>query len=259
MARDRYIAEYKGHLGFKGRIFEGGDDTRSVQAFAEVERLLRVAVPAWTAPGFPPTSEINLSVYDDPYDGGFRVLNGLVYQTGGTSVIVTNRALLANHLRRSHSGSEVPVSMMEAAFRDGNFWSSALATDGAREIQYIVPVSVPAGADSATVALADFTQSVEFENPDRLLAAVVRGDRVWIAEERLNPPLAPFTACRTAYERGINVYPVAPTVQESARKHDEVVERAGRSYLACFARHLRQRPGYVGVLKQAQALVDLLH
>jgi hypothetical protein len=45
----------------------------------------------WTAPGFPSTSEINPSVYDDPDNLGFDVFNGLVYRAGGRSVIVTIR------------------------------------------------------------------------------------------------------------------------------------------------------------------------
>lgn len=120
-ARDRYIAEFNGHLGYKGHL-EGMNDTRPVQVFAEVERLLRVAVPVWNAPGFPATGEINLGVFDDPYTMGFGVLNGLVYRSGGASVIMTNRALLmrwlADHNRRDRV--KVPVSI-PAVFRSDNF------------------------------------------------------------------------------------------------------------------------------------------
>lgn len=253
LARDRYIAAFK-NLPDRGR-----GDSRAAEALAGVDRLLRAAVPAWTASGFPATGEMNLNCMDDN-DMGFSVPDGLAYRAGGTSVIVTNRALLLGWQARHNTEyrTHVPVAI-PAAFRDETFWTFAASCDAGAYIHGTVPVRVGEGADSVTVALGGFHNGLDYDaTPDELLAAVVRGDRVWIATETLKQPLAPFTGCVNAYKRGSDEYPFAPTVQQSARLHDQAMADAVTNYQACFARELRKRPAYAAVQKQAQDLVDLL-
>lgn len=159
----------------------------------------RDAIPAWSAPGFP-AEGINLHCTDDS-EAGFSVLDGLAYSAGDTFVIVTTLALLsrflAGHNRRYRGGGPVSIP---AAFRSDEFWT--------------------------------FTS-----HPQAGVAAVVRGDRVWIAKQKLHQPLTPFTGC----------------------KHSEATERPEKSYQACFAEHLRRHSGYAAVQTQAQGLVDSLH
>ena len=72
-ARDRFIAAHK------------GKDVSDGPARAEIERLLRRVVPAFTAPGFS-AGELNLNCLDDN-DAGFSALDGLAYSAGETSVV----------------------------------------------------------------------------------------------------------------------------------------------------------------------------
>lgn len=230
-ARDRYIAEFR-NLPDRGQPPE-----RAVRALAGVEQLLRAAVPAWSAPGFLAEGKINLDCMDDA-EAGFGVLDGLAYSAGDTFVIVTNRVLLtrflAGHNRRSRAGFSVSIP---AAFRSDEFWTFTSCPQAGAEISYFMPVKIPAGADSATVALAGSTQGPRFDNPpDYILAAVVHKDRVWIAKQKLKQPLATFIGC----------------------KHSEATERTEKSYLACFPQHLRRSSSYAAVRNQAQALVDML-
>jgi len=227
-------------------------------ARTDVERLLRAAVPAWSAPGFSATSTINRSVFDDPYRQGFGVLDGLVYRAGGTSVIVTNRELLVRWLgdveKRDHRVSLSP-SIAEA-FQQDDIWSSALAIDSGAEIQYIMPATASSGTDIVTVALADFTQDIEYDKPPTdILAAVVRGDRVFIADETLKLVLPPAKLCdaRVKYEQtqGWSA-PIPPS--EKGLRWDQAV----RDYRACYARLLHDSAAFDAVRKQAQALVDRL-
>ena len=104
-ARDHYIAEFR-HIPDRAR-----GDKHAAEALAAVDRLLRVAVPAWTAPGFPATGEMNRNCMDDN-EIGFSVLDGLVYRAGDTEVVVTNRALMKGAI--------------PAIFRNEAFWTFAV-------------------------------------------------------------------------------------------------------------------------------------
>jgi hypothetical protein len=270
-ARDRYLAEFKAHPT------QGDADKREVRALADLERLIKLAVPAWTAPGFPATGKINLSALDDN-EMGLSVLNGLVYSAGGTAVIVTNRALLMRWLADRHKtangGAKVPVSI-PAAFRTEDFWTFASFDDAAAQLYGLVLVKALSGADMATVELAVFAQDLAMDaGPDTLLVAVVRGDRVFIAKQKLTLALAKPPVCKKAldqtltksaaalkaYQDSLKGTP-AGKVKDATRFDDHIAleDKADWEYRACFAQHLMEQPNYTAVQRQAQALVDLLH
>lgn len=246
-ARDRYIAE------FKNLPDRGSHDKRAVQALADVERLLRAAVSAWTAPGFPATGEISLNCMDDNAMG-FSVLDGLVYRADDTSVVVTNRALLMNAVPGHNRGygSKVPLSI-PAAFGDENFWTFAVGCDAGASLHKMMVVKAPEGADSVTVALAGFHNGLDYDaTPDQLVAAVVRGDRVFVARENLKVVLAPAPHC---WKKLIYLEEHSEVQKDDPRAWDRELGK----YRTCFDRHLRKQPAYAAVQEQAQALVDLLH
>lgn len=263
LTRDRYIAAFKDR-----------NDPRAVQALPEIGRLLKAAVPAWTAPGFPATGEINLNGLDDDAMG-FSVLNGLVYRSGDTAVVVTNRELLLRWLadRRTRYKDKVPLAI-PAAFRTADFWTFTVGVDAAAQLRGLVLVKAPAGTDIAMAELAVFAQyQATDRDADTLLVAAVRGDRVFIAKQKLTvtlvrPAICKKTLDQTAaksaaalkeYQDSLKGTP-AGKVKNTARFDDHIAleEKADREYRACFAQQLMGQPNYAAVQKQAQALVDLL-
>jgi hypothetical protein len=270
-ARDRAIADFRAHGG------QNWDQKRFAAARAEPERLLRAAVPAWNAPGFPKTGTINVSVYDDP-ELGFSVLDGLVYEAHDTAVLVTNRALLQRWLadRRKAAGrtGRLPAAI-PAAFRSQDFWTFALASDAAAQLRGQLLVKVPPGNDMAVASIAVFAQDLAMDElPDTLLVAVVRGDRVFVARQKLAAALTKPALCKSnldrarlksaaalkAYQETLKSAPEGKA-KDTSRFDQSVAldERADSDYRACFAQQLIAQSNYGAIAKQAQTLVDLLH
>lgn len=268
-ARDRYIAAFK-DLPDKDQTSE-----RAVRARDEVEGLLQMAVPGWYGPGISSFSHMNLSCMDDN-EMGFSVLDGRVYGTGKASVIVTNRALLMRWLahRRDQYKDNVPVAI-PAAFRADDFWTFSVGCDAAAQLRGTVPVTVPAGTEIAVAALGLFAQDVASDrDADTLLVAVVRGDRVFVAQEKLAAMLVRPAICKQAldqtlaksaaalkdYQESLKGKPPGIAKDTSRFKdHIALEAKADRDYRSCFASHLREQPNYAAVQRQAQALVELLH
>jgi hypothetical protein len=209
---------------------------------------------------------------------GLSVLNGLVYSAGDTAVIVTNRALLmrwlADRYDRANGAAKVPVAI-PAAFRTEDFWTFASFNDAAAQFYGMVLVKAPSGADMATVELALFAQDLAMDaGPDTLLVAVVRGNLVFIATQKVTAKLAKPPVCKKVleqtlaksaqalkdYQDSLQANPDAKG-KDAKRFSDHVAldERGDRDYRACFAQHLGEQPNYAAVQRQAQALIDLLH
>jgi hypothetical protein len=259
-ARDHYIAAFKDAA-------EG--DKKADAARNDVERLLRAAVPAWSAPGFPSTGEVNLNCLDDN-DLGFSALDGLEYSAGDTSVIVTSRTLLLRWLIRhnaEYGTDKMPVSIPRV-FRAGNFWTYSSCPDAATQLTGMVLVKAPPGADLAIAQIAAVAQvPAKDEAPSAMLAAVMRGDRVFIARQKLTVTFDKPEMCKKALdqtlaksEKALKEYQAAKAKDPKAfDTHQQLEEQADRDYRACFAQHLPAQKTYTAVQKQAQALVDLLH
>ena len=269
--RDRYLADFKAHPT------QGDADKREARALADLERLLRIAVPAWTAPGFPAAGKINLNALDDN-EMGLSVLNGLVYSAGDTAVIVTNRALLMGWLAERHNAAKGAAKFLvaiPAAFRSEDFWTFARFDDAAAQFYGMVLVKAPPGGDMAMAELALFAQDLAMDaDPDALLVAVVRGDRVFVAKQTfavkwakpaickraLDQTLAKSAAALKDYQDSLKANPDAK-VKDATRFNDHIAldDKADREYRGCFAQHLPEQPNYAALQKQAQALVDRLH
>ncbi len=251
-ARDRYLAEFKAHPT------AGDADKREDRALADLDRLLKLAVPGWTAPGFAGPGQITLTTLDHD-DEGYGVLDGLSYASGDATVIVTTKPLLthwiADHRNWWKDEKNISPSMI-AAFRSEAFYTQAISPDAAAFLHGLVLVRAPVGADLAVVELAAFAQDLVMDGgPDRLLAVVMRGDRIFIAQEPLKEKLAPGPFCKKELDQALAH---AKAVKDSDRA-DAIEEQADRDYRSCFAQRLREQPNYGAVQKQSQALVDLLH
>ena len=261
-ARDRFIAANK------------GKDAPDGVARAGVERLLRAAIPTFTAPGFS-AGELNLNCLDDNA-AGFSALDGLAFSAGETSVVVSTRTLTTQWLARHNkefATDRMPGSI-PAAFRSGKFWTFTSCPDAAAQLRGQVLVKAPAGTDMAIAQLAVFAQhGASEQDADTLLVAAVRGDRVLLARQKLTVKLDRPAICKTAldqtlaksaaalkaYQEAIKDQPPGKVKDPSRfNEHLAYEEKANREYPACFAQHLPEQANFAAVQKQAQALVDLL-
>jgi hypothetical protein len=245
-ARDRALSAVK------------ADPAAEDRALPELERLIKLAVPGWHASGFTPEGTYTVVALDEG-DVGFGAVDGLQYARGDTVVTVTTKPLLtrwlAGHRNWWKDEKNIPASMT-AAFRSEAFYTQALSTDAAAYLHGLVLVKAPPGAELAVVELAAFAQDLVLDRgPDRLLVVVMRGDRIFIAEEKLKTPLAPVLFCK----RTLDLTLAHAKAEKNTDKSDALEVKADREYRDCFGVRLREQPNYTAVQKQAQALVDRLH
>lgn len=251
-ARARYAAELcKETDAAQAKAYPG--------ILTDLERLLTGFVAPWHANGFPAKGQFTVvSLCREDIETG--MLDGFAYKSGDTTVTVTSMALV-KHWLVDHQNwwgqNDVPASVA-AAFRSDAFYTQAISTDTAAQLHGMVPVKAPLGADIAVAEIAIFAQYfVTNRGPDTLLAVVARGDRVFIARQKLAVALATEPDCRTELDLAVKDA-LGTSAPKDAKRNLALREQADRDYRACFAQHVREQPNYAAVQKQAQALVDLL-
>jgi hypothetical protein len=245
-ARDRALAKVKA---------EPASEERSL---ADLGRLIKLAVPPWQSPGFSPQGALTLNTLDEG-DVGFGALDGLQYSRGETTVTVTTKPLvsrwLVDHRNWWKDEKNVPASM-PAAFRSEAFWTQALSVDAAAYLHGLVLVKSPPGAELVFAQIAVFGQDLPMDRgPDTLLVVVLRGDRVFLAQEPLKEKLESVPFCKKAMDATL----ASAEKEKNQDRSDALEDKADRDYRACFAQHLPSQKSYAALQKQAQALVDLLH
>jgi hypothetical protein len=257
-ARDRMVANFS-EPGATGK------DQSS--ALSYLERLLRQAVPSWQAPGLSAKGEINLDTLDSGDEGQGR-LDGMRYvsSTGDTTVVVTALPLLNNWLaghRNRWPGKENVPQLAEAALHSEAFYTQAISPDAAMSSYGEVPLAPGTGV----ALLAVFAQDLTFDSgPDSVVVSVIRGERVFVAQQKLDTGTRPIAVCQTAMKQALaqadaemNAYG-ASRLKDHIRfdRHVALEEKADRDYRRCFARHLAQEPTFAAILGQAQRLAERL-
>lgn len=231
-------------------------DQAQERALPELDQLLDAVVPAWSGPGFPPKGTYTVQALCKG-DVEFGQLDGRHYRSGAASVTVTSMALLKRWLadyRRIEPKAALAPSV-PAVFRSEAFYPLAIASEAAANLHGLVLVKAPAGADLAIAHLAAFAQDFVFDRgPGSLVAVVVRGDRVFIAEQTLASPTTPVPLCKKALDATL----ARAKAEKNTDKSNLLEEKANREYRACFAQHLMEQKGYAAIQKQAQTLVELL-
>jgi hypothetical protein len=257
-ARDRLVAEFSE---------SGAADKNQSSALSYLDRQLAAAVPSWQAPGFPAKGEINLGSLAAGYEDYGR-LDGMRYVSGAgdTAVVVTVLPLLklwlAGH-RNWWPGKENVPQSADAAFHSEAFYTQAISPDAAMASYGEVPLEPGKGV----ALLAVFTQDLAFDSgPDSIVVSVIRGERVFVAEQKLNTGTRPVAVCQNAMKQALAEADAEMNAYGASRLKDRVhfdrhlalEDKADRDYRRCFARHLPQEPTYEAILKQAQRLAALL-
>jgi hypothetical protein len=256
-ARDRMVAEFS---------MPGASDKDQASALSYLERRLQSLVPPWQAPGFSAKAVINLASLT-PDDAGYGQLDGLRYASVDASAVVTTPPLLKHWLAEHRAwwpGKESVPQVAEAAFHSEAFYTQAVSPDAAMSSYGELPVP----GKNAVIQLAVFSQDLTFDTgPDTIVVAAVRGDRVFVAQQKLAIGTKPVAVCQAAMKQALaqseaemNAYGASRLKDRASfDRHVALEEKADRDYRHCFARHLPEQPVYAAIVKQAQALAEQLH
>lgn len=219
----------------------GNEDTlgeRDARALRELEVLLKAMIKPAAVKGFPAEGRIALDTLIQEI--GFGRLDGLVYDDadGASAAFVTTRPLLRAWLKEHEAwlpGERMPQNEPDALRWDG-FYTQAIASD-AEVVRYSeLPVSRPAGVGFAYAMLALSRQDLGGWEPDQLVVAAIKGERVYI----LVQPAAvkAIAVCRRSHPKA------------------ETNEKQDAAYRRCFEREADSQPWFPAITGQAQGLVD---
>lgn len=253
-ARDAYVAK-----------FDPGDkelDYKKVEkplaaAMADLEKKLRALVGAVDIPGGGQGKSNLGSLIKGDMD--FGKLDGIVFATGGGKIetVVTTRGLvdrwLVEHKDWWDKGTpNVPQKASDALGFDG-FYTQALSGDAAISKFADLPVTKPDGAETAFAMLDLRSQDVGVGKPDEIIAALVRGDRVFLVSMPLAgkaPAFAPCDAAWKAFEKKI--------AKADGDAASNLEEEGAAAYRTCYVEKLKATPAWQAAVAQAQKTIDAL-
>ena len=271
-ARDKAIAQLKA-LPRDADVAKG--DAMQTAALADLQKRLVDLVGRSSVKGFSPSPKINLETLSD--EPGFGMLDGLAYaRTGkgqkgqdGSRLVVTTKSLLAAWLRARAAESDAALrvpSGMEAALRSNSFYTFAVGDDVAFSRAAEIEVVKPEGAEFAVAALGRWSQDIGPSPLDRLTVALVKGDRVFVADVVPDAKGPHLPACKAIWEAAsAKADAIIKAYQKGGAKDDALFDKSTKAqqqgdeqWLACAGRAVKTAPFYSRLKREAQDLVDRL-
>ncbi|MDG4884185.1 hypothetical protein [Mesorhizobium sp. WSM4884] len=243
-------------------------DAANAKAQADLEKRLSAILGPLSVKDFPATGTINLESLSAS-DIGFGMLDGLRYAKSdeGPSIVATTRGLADRWLQSRADGDDeslrLPTSLDEALKLDG-FYTQAIGADAAFVKTLDFPLKKPEGADITVARLGGWTQDVGPIYDQQVVVAVVKGDRVLIAEAPASPPIPKIAACEAIWTTAdATAQKFQETYQGSDLKDQQAYDSANAAwekgdgdYRACMAARLPGDPAFPALLAEAQQLAD---
>jgi hypothetical protein len=236
-------------------------------AFADLQKRLVAIVGSVAVKGFFPAPKVNLDTLGDGPGNG--TLDGLSFESNpdkpdGSKLVVTTRPLFAAWVkaRAADPDNHLPASA-EQAIRADDFYTLAIAPDAAFSRALEIEVEKPEGAEFAFAALGRWSQDVGPSAIDRIVAAVVKGDRVVVTDWEAANKAAEFPACKdlwdiasekaaklsAAYQKG------GATDEKLIDESEKVRGKGSEDWLACEGRAVKAGASYPALKKEAQDLL----
>ncbi|HEY4891050.1 MAG TPA: hypothetical protein VII10_05065, partial [Reyranella sp.] len=154
---------------------------------------------------------------------GEGMLDGLLFQSGGGSVLVTTEGLLRLWLQEHKNWwKDDPLATdAKTALQSSAFYTQAISTDAAVTLFAPLPIRAPAGATLAVAGLATQCNG-SCSLPLYIAAAVVKGGRVYVALvdaalPAATPGAAPLGACDAVWKDFHDRYKAAYAAYEAAK------------------------------------------
>lgn len=227
------------------------------KARGELDKLMRAVLGSATPPGFE-AGKFNLTTLFSG-DIDFGKLDGFVFESDGgdTQMVLTTRPLLSKWLQAKWQDAKDKVAL-EAAIKTENFYLRAMGSDAAI-LHY---ADIPTGAPNAFAMLSARTQDTPPTDADEVFVTAIRGDRVFVASSRLDPPLA-IDACAKPREAA------EAKLEESSRndikpgeRNDAALQRLLTSreqveadFRRCFAERAPKEAGFASAVQRVKELL----
>ncbi|KUM24958.1 hypothetical protein AU467_28410 [Mesorhizobium loti] len=243
-------------------------DATNTKALADLQQRLSAILGPLAVKDFPATGTINLESLSAS-DIGFGMLDGLRYAKSdeGPSIVATTRGLTDRWLQSKADGDDeslrLPTGLDEALKLDA-FYTQAIGADAAFVKTLDFSLQKPDGADIAIARLGGWTQDVGPIYDQQVVVAVVKGDRVLIAEAPASPPVPKIAACEALWTAAdATAQKFQETYQGSDLKDQQAYDSANAAwekgdsdYRACMGERLPGDPAFPALLAQAQQLAD---
>lgn len=263
-ARDNAVAEL---ADVGSRLPDAELVRRNDAARQKLERMMDGIIGPIHLNGFPVKGEYNVGTLLK--EMGFGMLDGMAVRSrdGQTLAVVTTEPLLRLWLAQNNNMFPHPeksdVANVAEAFVSGEFYTSGMSDSDVAYNKYAeLPVEQGMGIARAIL----FVPSQDYPAPaapQGILVAVVRDGKVVLFKEALTAP--DISECSTTYARDIqraNELDAADHAAEPSKRPDAPLvlreERVSNAFIQCYAEHLPRTASYPGLVRQAQALVDLV-
>jgi len=273
-AEDAYWAERdQGIASIKALDASKGDDakTRAVDeaALAALQKRLIGIVGPVHVEGFAKTAKINLETLSQ--EGmGVGMLDGLAFDPASGAqedsvLIATTRPLLEGWLKQRGAEPDPAFrtpNKVEDALRSDNFYTFAFGTDSAFGWAAEIGIAKPAGAEFVFAGIGRRAQVDDPTPVDRLVVAVIKGERALIAEVGAGVKIPEYPTCKPIWTRAqaksaalAKSYVASGSKNEALDKASTAATTEGaRAWLACVGARAKQAPIYSALKKQAQDL-----
>jgi hypothetical protein len=209
---------------------------------------------------------------------GDGMLDGILFQSGSGSVLVTTESLLRLWLQEHKNWwKDDPLATdAKTALQSSAFYTQAISTDAAVTIFAPLPIRAPAGATLAVAGLATQCNG-SCSLPLYIAAAIVKGGRVYVALvdaalPATTPGAAPPSACDAVWKDFHDRYKAAYAAYEAAKATSRAyellqaasrIETEGGAAVDKCRKSRAQGSGkgdtaFPGLARQAQDLADAL-
>jgi hypothetical protein len=232
------------------------------------KRLIDIVGPV-RVEGFAKTAKINLETLSQ--EGmGVDMLDGLAFAPASGAqedsvLIATTRPLLEGWLKQRAAEPDAAFrtpSKVEEALRSDNFYTFAFGADSAFGWAGEISIAKPAGVQ---FALAGFGRRAQVDDPtpiDRLVVAVIKGERVLIAEVAVGAKIPEYPVCKPIWSRAQAKSAALSKAYAAGGSKDDALDKASaaattegaRAWLACAGERAKQAPFYPALKRQAQDL-----
>ncbi|MBN9549596.1 MAG: hypothetical protein J0H31_12165, partial [Alphaproteobacteria bacterium] len=201
-------------------------------------------------------------------DIGYGMLDGLRYAQNdeGPSIVASTRGLTERWLKSKSAETEADFKLptdIGAALKLDNFYTQAIGSDAAFSGTLDFPLKKPEGADMAFARLGGWTQDIGPIYEQRVVVAVVKGDRVLIAEAPASPAVPKIAQCDSIWAAADAAAQKAQQADQGSDEESSASDPANAAwekgdvdYRACMAQRLPDDPSFPALLKQAQDLAD---
>ena len=196
-------------------------------------------------------------------------LDGMVYQSSDSlTVLVTTRTLLAAWLRDSLVNNRVPHDPM-TALAQSVVYEYAFPEDAA--VIRFANIPIDHAAESGIVAAMLVARAQDFSpfTPNDVMVSVLRGNRLYFAEQPARALIAPTPSCDTTWHDAgakqdsvIEAGRSNPTDSAAKERSWHVAEQMGDQrdslFLHCYAEHVTADPRFAQLAQQVSSIVRRL-